>query len=82
MPQPTPVDVEARFWSDGRIEPLAFRWRGRRHAISGHGRQWRDLRGYYHFLVMTPPDQIWELAFDPTTVRWYLVRHPLRAQIV
>lgn len=74
--EPTPIEVEARFWPDGRVEPLAFRWRGRWYAISGHGRQWEDAQGRRHFLVMTVPDRIWELAFDPAAGQWYLLRRP------
>lgn len=76
----TPIEAEARFTDDGAIEPLAFVWNGRRLIVAQHGRRWRDDQGRYHFLVMTPVDEVWELLFDPDVLQWFVARRrsPIR----
>jgi hypothetical protein len=70
-----PIAVEARFDPDGRIVPLAFLWKGQRIPVHTQGRQWRD-EGAYHFLVMDPGQQVYELVFSPSDSTWKLVRAP------
>jgi hypothetical protein len=69
------ITVEARFEADGTIRPLAFFWRGARHKVASHGRQWEqgDER---HYLVMTPGEQIFELVYQSAESRWKLQREP------
>ncbi len=66
-----PVEVTARFNSDGRIIPLNFSWREVNYKVSSVGRSWEDEAGR-HILVMTPGDRIYELVFVPTESLWYL----------
>ena len=70
-----PVDVEARFHPDGRVEPRAFLWRGRRYLVTALGRTWEE-GDERRFLVMTPGDQVFELAYRPAEAAWRLRRTP------
>lgn len=78
----TPIAVEARFTSDGNIEPLAFHWHDRRLVVAQQGRRWRDDEGRYHFLVMTPVDEIWELIFSRDALKWYVTRRHSEVRVV
>jgi PncC family amidohydrolase len=68
---PESAAVEATFAPDGAIKPGAFVWNGQRRQITDQGRRWKDdATGMRHFLVMTGDSRIWELRFDPTSLRW------------
>jgi hypothetical protein len=69
------IAVEARFEIDGAIHPLAFSWRGKRYRVVSLGRQWEEGEAR-HFLVMTPEEQIYELAYLLEESRWILRRTP------
>jgi len=77
-----PVAVEARFDEQGTITPQSFILHGRRHPVSDVGRQWTDDQGQRHFLVMTPPDRIFELVFQPVNLVWRVVFSPDRPRVV
>jgi hypothetical protein len=69
------IIVEVRVKTDGSIRPLAFSWRGNQYRVSSIGRQWEqdDER---HFLVMTPDERVYELAYLHKEGRWRLCRRP------
>jgi hypothetical protein len=69
------IAVEARFEIDGAIHPLAFSWRGKRYRVVSLGRRWEEGEAR-HFLVMTPEEQIYELAYLLEESRWILRRTP------
>ncbi|NOZ06552.1 MAG: hypothetical protein GXP41_09435 [Chloroflexi bacterium] len=77
-----PVAVEAHFDEQGTITPQSFMLHGRRHPVSDVGRRWTDGQGRLHFLVMTPPDRIFEIVFQPANLVWRVVRSPDRPRIV
>jgi len=67
------IAVETRFKADGVIRPLAFSWRGKRYHVASIGRQW-EQDGERHFLVMTPDEQVYELAYLLKEGCWRLRR--------
>jgi hypothetical protein len=69
--QGQPVEVIAYFDIDGYLTPLSFTQQGHTYAVDASGRRWQDDAGQ-HFLVMAPGERIFELVFDPATLRWYL----------
>ena len=69
------VDVVARFDKSGKVLPVSFVWGGVKRTILSLGRQWVQ-DGNRHFLVMTGEAQVYELAYRPTEMRWYLLRTP------
>jgi hypothetical protein len=70
-----PIEVEAKFTADGSIKPQAFRWEGRLHPIAAVGRQWMQ-DGERRFLVMTPDERVFELAYLVEAAAWRLRRTP------
>ncbi len=70
-----PVEVEATFDAQGRARPRAFRYRGQRYPVVGHGRRWID-GPLEHFLVLVPGSGAFELAYDHRASRWLLLREP------
>lgn len=68
-----PVEVTARFNEQGQIEPLSFMRRGRIYPIDRVGRRWEDESGK-HFMVMTPIERVFELIFEPGSLRWFFTR--------
>jgi len=77
-----PIAVEARFDEQGTVTPLSFSWRGRSYPLTDVGRRWVDEQAVVHFLVMTPPDRIFEIVFRPADLRWLLVQSHERARVV
>ena len=70
-----PIEVDVRFLTDGALRPQAFRWRSRRYEIASLGRQWEE-EGERRFLVMTPDERVFELAYLPAEGAWRLRRSP------
>ena len=70
------IDVEIRWRADGRLQPKAFSWRGRRYEITSLGRRWRR-EGIEHMLVMAQEGNPFELAYNPTEGTWRLLRAPV-----
>jgi hypothetical protein len=70
-----PISVETWRRRDGRSQPSAFTYRGRRILIRDIGRQW-EQEGVFHYLVMDQLGEIYELAFDQSGEGWLLVRGP------
>lgn len=70
-----PIEVEVRFLTDGEIRPQAFRWEGRLYEIAAVGRQWTQ-EGERRFLVMTPDERVFELAYLADAAAWRLRRTP------
>ncbi len=69
------VEVVARFDESGKVIPISFVWEGVKRPILSLGRQWVQDDGR-HFLVMTGEAQVYELAYRPEEMRWYLLRKP------
>ncbi len=69
------VEVVARFDESGKVIPRSFVWGGLKRSILSLGRQWVQDGGQ-HFLVMTGEAQVYELAYRPAEMRWYLLRTP------
>jgi len=65
-----PVELTARFASNGEITPLRFSWKGREYLIESTGRQWQAADGR-HILIQTPGDRSFELLFS-SEGRWFL----------
>jgi PncC family amidohydrolase len=73
----TVVEVEARFEQAQHPTPLALKWQGQWLFVASIGRTWSTGRGSrlaHHYLVSTPGEKVFELAFDPGMVRWRVVR--------
>ncbi len=66
-----PIDVTARFNTDGKIIPISFLWKGSTYPVESTGRSWADEKGQ-HILVMVPGGHIYELFFASAEHRWYL----------
>ena len=69
------IVVEVRLKTNGSIRPLAFSWRGKQYRVTSIGRQW-EQDGERHFLVMTPDEQVYELAYLQKEGCWRLRRRP------
>ena len=67
------VAVEAHFLPDGKVQPTAFTWRGRRWIVSGLGRQWDDADGR-HVLVLVADGSRFELCLTLPQTGWRLLR--------
>ncbi len=66
-----PVEITARFDSQGQITPLRFTWKGHSYLVESTGRRWAGADGQ-HILVMTGSGKMFELLFTPGEGRWYL----------
>ena len=66
-----PVEVTARWDVEGSITPLQFVWKGCIYQVESTGRQWGDAAGR-HVLAMVPGGQVYELIFQPESLRWFL----------
>jgi len=72
-----PVLVEARFPAEGRAEPVAFSWRGRKYQIVDTGRTWDEVvdgQSWQCQLVRTAAMETFELRLDVQGARWVLAR--------
>ncbi len=70
-----PIDVSAVF-SRG-VRPVAFRWRGRKYAISEVTGRHSALKGGYRrysFAVRAGTDEIYEIMLDTSSMVWRLER--------
>jgi hypothetical protein len=74
------VTVEAHFLPDGKVQPIAFTWRGRRWSVTGVGRQWDDADGK-HVLVMSDGSRF-ELCLTFVQGNWHLLRAWERLHLV
>ena len=70
-----PIKVDVRFLTDGTLRPQAFRRGSRLYEITTVGRQWEE-HGERRFLVMTPDERVFELAYLPAEGAWRLRRSP------
>ena len=71
------IEVEARFEQPDNPVPLAFKWQGQWVPVSSIGRTWSTGEGrsiVHHYMVSTPVQGIFELAFEPTSMHWRVVR--------
>lgn len=66
-----PIEVIAKFSSQGLLSPLSFRWQGDELPVVSTGRHWYDEKGF-HILVMIPDEKVYELVFLPGEMQWYL----------
>jgi hypothetical protein len=69
------LSVEARFDKKGKIYPKSFERKGLQYSVGSIGRQWEE-EGIYHILVMDLDEKVYELAFDPSSRTWHLLRSP------
>ena len=74
------VTVEAHFLPDGKVQPIAFIWRGRRWSVTGVGRQWDDADGK-HVLVVSDGSRF-ELCLTSVQGNWRLLRAWERPHLV
>jgi len=71
-----PVDVLGAY-TDGKIEPLRFRWRGEVVRVSKVTGRWSRREGQAllrFFAVEGPAADSYELCYDPRGPRWSLRR--------
>jgi len=71
------VAVQARFSTDGRIQPVAFIWRGRTCYLAGLGRRWKESAAdgdWRCFLAQTAGGDTVELRWQQETHVWRLRR--------
>ncbi len=71
-----PVDVLTAF-TDGKLQPLRFRWHGRVIRVGKVSGEWTRREGQAllrFFAVESPSGETYELCFDPRGAKWTLVR--------
>lgn len=71
-----PVDVLSAF-TDGKVEPLRFRWKGEVVRVKQVTGRWSRREGQAllrYFAVECPGSQTYELCYDPRGPRWILCR--------
>lgn len=71
-----PVDVLSAF-TEGRLQPLRFRWQGRVIRVSKVSGEWVRREGQAllrYFAVEAAGGETYELCFDPRGARWMLCR--------
>lgn len=71
-----PVDVLTAF-TDGKLEPLRFRWRGHVVRIRKVTGRWSRREGQAElrfFSVEGPATDTYELCYDPRGPRWVMSR--------
>ena len=66
-----PVEVTARYDTNGKVTPLRFNWQGRDYMVEGTGRRWQAEDGL-HLLVMAAGERVFELLFVPQDGRWFI----------
>jgi nicotinamide-nucleotide amidase len=69
-----PVSVDARFDEQGQLTPRAFQWRGQWVRVASVGRMWGESRegvSIKHYLVSTPGEVLFDIAYEPVSARWY-----------
>lgn len=69
-----PVEVLAKFDSEGLAIPVSFTWEGIAYTIESLGRRWEDTNSQ-HMLVMVAGIKVFEMIYAPGSRRWY-VRRP------
>jgi hypothetical protein len=69
------IEVTARFDEYGTIHPQRLRWLGREYPVEAAGRRWQAQDGL-HILVLTPTGRAFEICFNATEGRWYMVQTP------
>jgi hypothetical protein len=75
-----PIEVTARFATDGRVYPQRISWQGSDYLVESVGRNWQDQEGQ-HFLVMVPDERVLELIFQPEPGLWFLKSLPAGRQL-
>jgi len=73
--------VEALFEKGGQIEPRRFTWQETWLDVEGLGRRWID-GGERCFNVMAAGGRMFELRFDPASLRWSVTSGPSSAVVV
>ena len=71
-----PVEVLSLF-TEGKIRPLRFRWRGRVVRVRRVTGEWHRREGHgkvHYFSVLAENDDYFELAFDITLESWRICR--------
>jgi hypothetical protein len=70
-----PVEVEARWDSQGIPRPRVIRLGGERLSVTGTGRRWQDDAGD-HMLCQVADGRIFEIVYHSQTGAWFLGFHP------
>jgi hypothetical protein len=68
--------VEALFTTEGEIVLRRFEWQGGWLTVEGVGRRWAEA-GERCFNVTALDGRLFELRFDPETLRWSVARGPI-----
>ena len=71
-----PIDVITVF-TEGKVEPLRFRWRGKVIRVGRVTGRWSRREGQTllrYFAVESPTADSYELCYDPRGPRWMLTR--------
>lgn len=71
-----PVEVLSLF-TDGRLRPLRFRWRGRVFKIRRVSGEWSRREGVgkvHYFSVLAENQDYFELAYDVGQCQWRICR--------
>jgi hypothetical protein len=66
-----PIEVTARFDSQGKLIPLQVVQQGQAWRVDAIGRRWQDEVGQ-HILVMLPGERTVELIYRQDELRWYV----------
>ncbi len=66
-----PVQVTARWRSEGSFEPAQFVWQNRTYPVKSTGRSWEDEQGL-HVLCMADGSRVFELVFRLQPAGWLL----------
>ena len=71
-----PIDVLTAF-TQGKVEPLRFRWKGRVIRVGAITGRWSRREGQTllrYFSVESPSRETYEMYYDPRGPRWILSR--------
>jgi len=67
------IEVTARFDLQGQVYPLSLLWKGQVYPVETTGRRWQAPTGL-HILVLTANGLAFELCFNASEGRWYMVQ--------
>lgn len=65
--------VQAFFTLEGEIQPQRFEWHGKSVKVEAIGRCW-VAEGAHWFNVSAMGGRLFQLRFDPDTLRWSITR--------
>jgi len=65
-----PIEVSARFNTDGEVIPICFNWQDHEYPVVSTGRCWQDAKGH-HMLVMVPDNEFSKSITQPGSFFFY-----------